>query len=140
MISGKEVPHAVATCVKLCGMSYFTDKASQREITPMEGGLTNGRQKLYSPLVVGSGIGVFLVLPSTRTLVLSSSRACQLPSLYLDAHGEDDCGLRRGCPLRRNPTRWDRLRALHASRAFDFDTLVLQDAKGGRALQSAQLY
>ena len=91
-------------------------------------------------LVVGRGVGIFLVMPSTRTLVLSGSRACHLPSLYLDAHGEEDLELHRGSALRKDPARWDRLQQLYANMAFDFDTVVLRDARGGRALMGAQMY
>jgi hypothetical protein len=63
-----------------------------------------------------------------------------LPSFYLDAHGEEDFDLRRGRPLFKDQARWDRLEDLHADRAFDFDTVVLGHAQGGRALRGAQIY
>jgi len=80
------------------------------------------------------------MMPSTRTLVLSGSRASKLPSVYLDAHGEEDLNLQRGRPLRKDPTRWERLQGLQANLAFDFNTVVLADAQGGRALRGAQIY
>jgi hypothetical protein len=35
-----------------------------------------------------AGIGIFLLMQSTHLLVMRGDRACILPSLYLDQHGE----------------------------------------------------
>lgn len=43
-----------------------------------------------------AGTGAFLLLQSTRLLLLRQGRATFAPSLYLDAYGEEDLGLRRG--------------------------------------------
>eukprot|EP00955_Chlamydomonas_euryale_P050209 354474-Chlamydomonas_euryale.AAC.3 len=48
---------------------------------------------------------------------------CQSP--YLDVHGEEDLDLRRGRPLRLDPTCYSQLGALWAAHALDFDSHVL---------------
>jgi hypothetical protein len=47
-------------------------------------------------LACGGGTAPFLLLRNTRVLALHGSRAALLPSPYVDAHGEEDIGLRRG--------------------------------------------
>ncbi len=47
-------------------------------------------------LACGGGTALFLLLRNTRVLALHGSRAALLPSPYVDAHGEEDLGLRRG--------------------------------------------
>jgi len=72
-----------------------------------------------------AGSACYLMLRSTRTSVLRGSRAHSAPSLYLDAHGEEDLYMRRGCPLYLNQQRYDQLRALYRTAAFDYDTKAL---------------
>ena len=50
----------------------------------------------------------FLVL-KCAVLLVRGPHASYAPSIYVDDHGEEDVGLRRGAPLRLNH---DRLRAL----------------------------
>lgn len=39
-------------------------------------------------------------MDNTRLLSIRGTRICFMPSLYLDAHGEEDPGMRRGKLLR----------------------------------------
>jgi hypothetical protein len=73
----------------------------------------------------GAGSACYLMLRSTRTSVIRGSRAHSAPSLYLDAHGEEDLYMRRGCPLFLNRQRYDQLRALYRTASFDYDTKAL---------------
>ena len=58
----------------------------------------------------GGGCGIFYLVHQCTVLLLHSAFAAYHPSLYLDAHGEEDRGLRRGKPLFLNP---ERRRALY---------------------------
>ncbi len=58
-------------------------------------------------LACGGGTALFLLLRNTRVLALHGSRAALLPSPYVDAHGEEDLGLRRGrCVCRAKGLVW----------------------------------
>ncbi|MFX4404650.1 hypothetical protein ABTA52_20040, partial [Acinetobacter baumannii] len=47
-----------------------------------------------------NGNGVFLLLSNSIVLLLTgANRGCMWGSCYIDAHGEEDIGLRRGRPL-----------------------------------------
>eukprot|EP00762_Andalucia_godoyi_P008482 ANDGO_05780.mRNA.1 E3 ubiquitin-protein ligase ubr1 len=60
-----------------------------------------------------AGHGIFLCLRSSKTLLLRPDAGGYIPSLYLDPHGEEDTGFRRGLPLYLNQQR-----ALEYSDAF----------------------
>lgn len=45
------------------------------------------------------GVGVFLLIRLSTTLLCAGRRHSWWASLYLDHHGEEDCGLTRGRPL-----------------------------------------
>jgi len=48
---------------------------------------------------VGSGIGVFFLVQKCTILLMHNNKSAYSPSLYVDEHGEEDVGLRRGRPL-----------------------------------------
>jgi len=48
---------------------------------------------------VGSGIGIFFLVQKCTILLMHNSKSAYSPSLYVDEHGEEDVGLRRGRPL-----------------------------------------
>lgn len=83
---------------------------------------------------------LFLVLKRTTLLLLSNSRAATLPSPYLDAYGEEDRNLTRGKVLHKNPERWARIESLWRRAAFEFDTVTMSMARGGRAWLGAQTF
>ncbi|TPX46254.1 hypothetical protein SeLEV6574_g03322 [Synchytrium endobioticum] len=61
----------------------------------------------------GKDVGVFLIMKRAAIMVLrSNGRGCMLNSPYLDAHGEEDPGLRRGKPVFLNPRRYEELRKM----------------------------
>ena len=72
----------------------------------------------------GGGSCCFLLLKSTRVLILHSSgtRACLFPSPYVDAHGEEDEHMRRGRPLFLDEARARLLETLWASGALEHDS------------------
>ena len=72
----------------------------------------------------GGGSCCFLLLKSTRVLILHSSgtRACLFPSPYVDAHGEEDEHMRRGRPLFLDAARARLLETLWASGALEHDS------------------
>jgi len=57
----------------------------------------------------GGGIGMFLLLKKCQVVLIRSRFASFYLSPYLDSHGEEDIGLRRGRPLSLNATRYDNL-------------------------------
>jgi hypothetical protein len=57
----------------------------------------------------GSGIGIFFLVQKCTVLLMHNNKSAYSPSIYVDEHGEEDIGLRRGRPLFLNK---DRYRAL----------------------------
>lgn len=60
----------------------------------------------------GSGIGIFFLVQKCTVLLMHNNKSAYSPSLYVDMHGEEDPGLKRGRPLFLNE---DRYRALELS-------------------------
>jgi hypothetical protein len=58
------------------------------------------------------GSAAFLVVRRTEVLLMLGRKHCWWGSLYLDQHGEEDRGLRRGRPLALAPNRLKELTAL----------------------------
>ena len=90
--------------------------------------------------LAGVGVAAFLSLRETSLVVISGSRAATLPSPYLDEFGEQDKEFASGRTLYRNDSRWERFEALWRLAAIEFDTILLQNASGGRAGHGAQVY
>mmetsp|Transcript_26458 Transcript_26458/g.74018 ORF Transcript_26458/g.74018 Transcript_26458/m.74018 type:complete len:3261 (+) Transcript_26458:550-10332(+) len=57
----------------------------------------------------GSGIGIFFLVQKCTVLLMHNNKSAYSPSIFVDEHGEEDPGLRRGRPLFLNA---DRYRAL----------------------------
>lgn len=55
---------------------------------------------------VGSGIGIFFLVQKCTVLLMHNNKSAYSPSLYVDEHGEEDPGLRRGRPLYLNESRY----------------------------------
>ncbi|GKY92493.1 hypothetical protein MPSEU_000219700 [Mayamaea pseudoterrestris] len=53
----------------------------------------------------GSGIGLFFLVQKCTVLLIHNNKSAYCPSIYVDEHGEEDPGLRRGRPLFLNATR-----------------------------------
>jgi len=53
----------------------------------------------------GSGIGIFFLVQKCTVLLMHNNKSAYSASLYVDEHGEEDPGLRRGRPLFLNDTR-----------------------------------
>ena len=79
----------------------------------------------------GAGSGAFLLVKSTKTLLIRGPRVCLYPSVFLDAHGEEDEFMKRGRPLRLDRRRVDALEAMWAEGAFDYDTAALRASRVG---------
>jgi len=67
----------------------------------------------------GAGTGVYLSVQTSTILVTRDKRAGQWGSLYLDAHGEEDRGLKRGKPLLLSEERFAMLEHHWLSHSFD---------------------
>jgi hypothetical protein len=60
----------------------------------------------------GSGIGLFFLVQKCTVLLMHNNKSAYSPSLYVDEHGEEDPGLRRGRPLFLNEARYRSLELL----------------------------
>ena len=70
-----------------------------------------GACTLYSRQV-GSGTGVFFLVQKCTVLLMHNNKSAYSASLYVDQHGEEDPGLRRGRPLFLNEARYHALEIL----------------------------
>jgi len=61
---------------------------------------------------VGSGIGIFFLVQKCTVLLMHNNKSAYSASLYVDQHGEEDPGLRRGRPLFLNEARYRALEML----------------------------
>ncbi|KAG2392551.1 hypothetical protein C9374_011276 [Naegleria lovaniensis] len=73
-----------------------------------------------------SGFGLFLMVPSSRLLLLHEGRSSILPSPYLDSMGEEDKNLRRGVPLFFHKERLEEFIPKLARMNWDHDTIILE--------------
>ena len=69
----------------------------------------------------GGGVGVFYLVHQCMVLLVHGAFASYHPSLYIDAHGEEDRGLRRGQPLFLSPARQRTLYALCLAHAVPIE-------------------
>jgi hypothetical protein len=60
----------------------------------------------------GSGIGIFFLVQKCTVLLMHNNKSAYSASLYVDEHGEEDPGLRRGRPLFLNDVRYRALELL----------------------------
>lgn len=60
----------------------------------------------------GSGIGIFFLVQKCTVLLMHNNKSAYSASLYVDEHGEEDPGLRRGRPLFLNEARYRALENL----------------------------
>lgn len=60
----------------------------------------------------GSGIGIFFLVQKCTVLLMHNNKSAYSASLYVDEHGEEDPGLRRGRPLFLNDARYRALETL----------------------------
>ena len=79
----------------------------------------------------GGGAGLFLLLKVTKLLALRKTRATLLASPFVDAHGEEDPGLRRGRPLTLCGARVDAAAGSLVSGGLVYDGVVGVGAAGG---------
>ena len=60
----------------------------------------------------GAGIGIFFLVQKCTVLLMHNNKSAYSASLYVDEHGEEDPGLRRGRPLFLNEARYRALETL----------------------------
>lgn len=60
----------------------------------------------------GSGIGIFFLVQKCTVLLMHNNKSAYSASIYVDQHGEEDPGLRRGRPLFLNEARYKALETL----------------------------
>ncbi|CAG9464054.1 unnamed protein product [Pedinophyceae sp. YPF-701] len=78
----------------------------------------------------GGGAGLFILLESTRVVVLRDHRFAVAPGVYLDSYGDEDISMRRGRPLFLNEVRYRRLSEMWAACALDFDSALVAASRG----------
>lgn len=75
-----------------------------------------------------SGVGIWLVIPSSQVVLMHGRLACYYPSVYLDKHGEEDVDLRRGQPLHLSEDRLAGLERLWISGEVRREVMRRRDA------------
>ena len=102
------VPDSSALCL-CCGAFLCAGDSKCKRDDPGAGPCTLHAKKC------GNGIGVFLLVHSSAIVLVRENWACYYPSPYVDHHGEQDCGFRRGLPLSLSPQRYQALTTLWVS-------------------------
>ena len=77
---------------------------------------------LHARRINGDGVGVFFLVLKCAVLLVRGPHASYAPSIYVDDHGEEDVGLRRGAPLR-----------LHAGRVAALERSTTRTASRARS-------
>ena len=90
--------------------SFFPEAGSgSGAAPPLDLGAATGECTRHA-ILCGGGSGVQLMVASPREAsslwLLRGEFACPYPSIYVDAHGEEDRGLKRGKPLRLDVRRY----------------------------------
>lgn len=78
---------------------------SQRQLRPPGACTVHSRK-------YGSGIGIFFLIQKCTVLLIHNNKSAYSASLYVDEHGEEDPGLRRGRPLFMKEARYAALETL----------------------------
>jgi Proteolysis_6 C-terminal/E3 ubiquitin-protein ligase UBR1-like, winged-helix domain/Putative zinc finger in N-recognin (UBR box) len=103
------VPTKPAVCL-LCGtLVCFNETCCKRM---MNGRVFEGYA--HSRSCCG-GQAVYLLIPAVSMYLMCGERRTHWPSIYLDSHGEEDEGLRRGKPLMLSEERFNKLELLWAT-------------------------
>ena len=110
-----QVPTSPALCL-LCGTLVCNNSQSCSK---------RGRRGCARhSLACGGGVGAFLLLRDTRTLLLRAERRCVWGSLYLDQYGEEDPSRRRGRALYLSQERVAQLTNLLAGHRLEDDLVI----------------
>ena len=112
-ISCQHVPVEPALCL-LCGALLCAGPHCRRERSagePIEGECTRHARQC------GRGVGIFALVHQCVTLLVDETKSAYYASLYLDAHNEEDRGLRRGRPLYLNASRQAALNSMWFAQA-----------------------
>jgi hypothetical protein len=102
-LGGDDVDHGAAVCL-LTGRVLHA--GAKRPGAP-------GNCTLHARRINGDGVGVFFLVLKCAVLLVRGPHASYAPSIYVDDHGEEDVGLRRGAPLRLHAGRVAALEALY---------------------------
>mmetsp|Transcript_18701 Transcript_18701/g.55434 ORF Transcript_18701/g.55434 Transcript_18701/m.55434 type:complete len:407 (-) Transcript_18701:12-1232(-) len=93
-----------------------------------------GNCTVHARRVNGDGVGVFFLVLKCAVLLVRGPHASYAPSIYVDDHGEEDVGLRRGAPLRLHRGRLEALEKLYASHGVAREVARLR-AKSNRVIR-----
>jgi hypothetical protein len=105
--SGEDDDYAAAVCM-LTGKVVPLKTSGSRNHSREPGNCTvHAREH-------NSGIGIFFMVSRAQVLLINDKHSCYWKSLYLDAHGEEDQGLKRGRPLMLSDSRYAELKTLYA--------------------------
>jgi hypothetical protein len=74
----------------------------------------------------GSGIGIFFLVQKCTVLLMHNNKSAYSPSLYVDEHGEEDPGLRRGRPLFLNDARYRALELLWRQQGIPWEVAQIR--------------
>ena len=79
----------------------------------------------------GTGIGIFLLVERCSVLLMRDGHAAMARPFYVDSHGEDDQGLRRGRPLFLDAQRYQALEQLYATHRIASEVARLRMSNRG---------
>ena len=109
----------IVCCAAKCKNDYGFKDRYQR---PLTGGCSIHAE------FCGNGTCAFILLKECQLLVcMKGGRSCMYTSLYLDEHGEEDRGLKRGVLLTLEQGRLENLRFMLANNTFEHESRLLSD-------------
>ena len=118
------VPEDPAICLA-CGSVLWAGKKGTADGTD-----TDHRRGACTKhaLKCAGGLGVFFVVQRCSVLLVHKNRSAYSLSPYVDVHGEEDIGLKRGRPLYLSPKRYDTLRDLWRSHRVPLEVARLRNS------------
>ena len=113
-------PLEPALCL-LCGALQCAGPSCRRPRVQLQAGQLQEGECTRHARRCGLGVGLFALVHQNLTLLVDETRSAYHASLYLDEHGEEDRGLRRGKPLFLNSARQAALHRLWLAQAVPLE-------------------
>ena len=113
-------PLEPALCL-LCGALLCAGQSCRRPRMQLQAGQLQEGECTRHARRCGLGVGLFALVHQNLTLLVDETRSAYHASLYLDEHGEEDRGLRRGKPLFLNAARQAALHRLWLAQAVPLE-------------------
>ena len=130
---GKPPQLEPALCL-ICGALLCAGPSCKRVKTADEPGRQEGECTRHARRC-GLGVGIFALVHQGVVLLVDGARSSFYPSLYLDAHGEEDRGLRRGKPLFLSAQRQAAIHKLWVSQAVPLEVARSRAAASHAAIR-----